>query len=96
MKALLSSLGPREREVLELRYGVSDGERLTQREVARRLGISRSYVSRLEKRAVRLVQQAWRAMQRGDPSTARPERRSRRDGGGEPGGGGVRADRQHG
>ncbi|MDI3299543.1 MAG: sigma-70 family RNA polymerase sigma factor [Bacillota bacterium] len=74
VKALLEALGPRERQVLELRYGAGGGERLTQREVARRLGISRSYVSRLEKRAVRLVQQAWKAMQHGDPRTARRPR----------------------
>ena len=46
-------LGPRERRVLELRFGLDGRRRHTQREVARVLGISRSYVSRIEKRAVR-------------------------------------------
>ncbi|MCL6522706.1 MAG: sigma-70 family RNA polymerase sigma factor [Firmicutes bacterium] len=89
VKALLESLGPRERQVLELRYGLRGGERLTQRQVARQLGISRSYVSRLEKRAVRQVRQAWQAMQHGDPRTAGRARgkaqSGRSGGGGEPG-----------
>ncbi|WP_243832523.1 RNA polymerase sporulation sigma factor SigK [Orenia marismortui] len=48
----LKELDPRERKVLELRYGLSDGEEKTQREIAERLDISRSYVSRIEKKAV--------------------------------------------
>lgn len=46
-------LAPRERRVLELRFGLNGGGRRTQREVARELGISRSYVSRIEHRALR-------------------------------------------
>lgn len=42
----------RERQVLILRYGLYGGEELPQREVAKLLGISRSYVSRIEKRAL--------------------------------------------
>lgn len=42
----------REKKVLELRFGLLDGARKTQREIARNLGISRSYVSRIEKRAL--------------------------------------------
>ena len=42
----------REREIILLRYGLGGAEPLTQREVAGRLGISRSYVSRIEKRAL--------------------------------------------
>ncbi len=45
-------LSRREREILLLRYGLGGGEPLTQREVASRLGISRSYVSRIEKKAL--------------------------------------------
>ncbi len=45
-------LGPKERQVLEMRYGIGSGLRKTQREIARMLGISRSYVSRIEKKAV--------------------------------------------
>lgn len=43
---------PKERSVLILRYGLYGGEEQTQREVGRLLGISRSYVSRIEKRAL--------------------------------------------
>ena len=42
----------REREILALRYGLDGGEEQTQREVAQRYGISRSYVSRIEKKAL--------------------------------------------
>lgn len=45
-------LSRREKKVLELRFGLEDGARKTQREIARNLGISRSYVSRIEKRAL--------------------------------------------
>lgn len=48
----LKDLAPKERQVLELRYGLTSGLRKTQREIARMLGISRSYVSRIEKKAV--------------------------------------------
>ena len=42
----------REREIIELRYGLQTGTEVTQREVGERFGISRSYVSRIEKRAL--------------------------------------------
>lgn len=42
----------REREIIELRYGLRTGEEVTQREVGAAFGISRSYVSRIEKRAL--------------------------------------------
>lgn len=48
----LDLLSPREKKVIQLRYGLLDGKQLTQREVASILGISRSYVSRIEKKAV--------------------------------------------
>jgi RNA polymerase sporulation-specific sigma factor len=48
----LKELDSRERKVLELRYGLQDGQEKTQREIADRLDISRSYVSRIEKKAV--------------------------------------------
>ncbi|HEY8415547.1 MAG TPA: RNA polymerase sporulation sigma factor SigK [Thermaerobacter sp.] len=53
VRQAVKQLGPRERKVLELRFGLDGKNRHTQREVARVLGISRSYVSRIEKRAVR-------------------------------------------
>ena len=43
-------LAPRERELIELRYGMRTGREMTQKEVADLLGISQSYISRLEKR----------------------------------------------
>ncbi|MFO7273511.1 MAG: RNA polymerase sporulation sigma factor SigK [Bacillota bacterium] len=52
LREKLKKLGGKERQVLELRYGISGGPRRTQREIARMLGISRSYVSRIEKKAV--------------------------------------------
>ncbi len=48
----VSRLSKRERKVIELRYGLTSNFRKTQREIARMLGISRSYVSRIEKRAI--------------------------------------------
>ena len=45
-------LSPRERIVLKMRYGLYNGDEFTQREIAKELGISRSYVSRIEKSAI--------------------------------------------
>ena len=49
---LESTLSPRERVVLKMRYGLYNEEEYTQREIAEQLGISRSYVSRIEKSAI--------------------------------------------
>lgn len=51
-KVIDATLGAREREIMWLRYGLDGKRALTQREVAQKLGISRSYVSRLEKKAL--------------------------------------------
>ena len=48
----LKNLTPQERKVLVLRFGLRGKERRTQKEIAKKLGISRSYVSRIEKRAI--------------------------------------------
>ena len=48
----LKKLNNREREIMELRYGLRNGEEKTQREVADMLGISQSYISRLEKKII--------------------------------------------
>ena len=53
-------LGEREREIILLRYGLSELPPMTQREVAQRLGISRSYVSRIEKSALETLLAAFR------------------------------------
>ncbi len=47
-----SILDSREREVIVYRYGLNDQDEMTQREIAKKLNISRSYVSRIEKRAL--------------------------------------------
>lgn len=49
---ICQELDPRERQVILLRYGLIDGRCLPQREIAKQLKISRSYVSRIEKKAV--------------------------------------------
>nr|WP_281252095.1 sigma-70 family RNA polymerase sigma factor [Marininema halotolerans] len=48
----LHILDEREQEVIRNRFGLSGGKEKTQREIAKELGISRSYVSRIEKRAL--------------------------------------------
>ena len=48
----VSRLEDRERVIIELRYGLSGGEEMTQKEVADLLGISQSYISRLEKKII--------------------------------------------
>ena len=52
LRAAVAALAPREREIIELRFGLSGGDELTQKEVADRLGISQSYISRLEKKII--------------------------------------------
>ena len=51
-KLVDTCLTEQERQVISLRYGLQDGRALRQREVAKQTGISRSYVSRIEKRAL--------------------------------------------
>ena len=53
-------LTDRERSIITLRYGLDDRPPRTQREIASRCGISRSYVSRIEKRALEKLEQAMR------------------------------------
>lgn len=56
-RAVQTVLEPREREILRMRYGLSGATPLTQREVAEHCGISRSYVSRIEKKALRKLRE---------------------------------------
>lgn len=51
-KILPDILTEREQEIIVLRYGLMDDKPVTQKQIANRLGISRSYVSRIEKRAL--------------------------------------------
>lgn len=48
----VATLDPREREIIEMRFGLGGREELTQKEVAEKLGISQSYISRLEKKII--------------------------------------------
>ncbi len=50
LRRAVAALSPRERQIMELRFGLADGVERTQKEVADALGISQSYISRLEKR----------------------------------------------
>lgn len=50
LRSAVDELNPRERVIIEMRYGLIDGNELTQKEVADALGISQSYISRLEKK----------------------------------------------
>lgn len=52
LKEYIKILTSREREVLTKRYGLDGQDEITQKEIAKNLGISRSYVSRIEKRAI--------------------------------------------
>ncbi len=52
-------LTEREKEIIILRYGLTGGEEVTQREIGSMLGISRSYVSRIEKRALGKLREAF-------------------------------------
>lgn len=52
IKKYLSILDEREKEVIIGRFGLNTQQEKTQREIAKELGISRSYVSRIEKRAL--------------------------------------------
>ncbi|WP_295209342.1 RNA polymerase sporulation sigma factor SigK [Ruminococcus sp.] len=52
-------LDERERQIITLRYGLHGGAPLPQREVAKMLGISRSYVSRIEKKALELLRKSF-------------------------------------
>ena len=58
VQRVLSSLPARERLVLEMRYGLTDGKQHPQHEVAKVLGTSRSDVSRVEKKAIGLLREA--------------------------------------
>lgn len=58
-------LEPREEEIIRLRYGLNGEEELTQREIGEKLSISRSYISRIEKKALEKLKYALEADDRG-------------------------------
>ena len=53
LRSAVKGLNARERVIIEMRYGLNGGEELTQKEVADALGISQSYISRLEKKIMK-------------------------------------------
>lgn len=53
LRGAVSELGDREREIMEMRFGLIDGKEKTQKEVAEQIGISQSYISRLEKKIIK-------------------------------------------
>ena len=62
LRMLVSKLKPREKQIMEMRFGLSGNTEHTQKEVADSLGISQSYISRLEKRIIeRLKRELERA-----------------------------------
>ena len=63
LSAAIASLSPREKEIITMRFGLGGTREQTQKEVADRLGISQSYISRLEKRIIaRLKKEIVRMM----------------------------------
>jgi len=61
LRTAVARLSPRERQIMELRFGLGDGVEHTQKEVADAIGISQSYISRLEKRIIRRLRQEMEA-----------------------------------
>ena len=59
LRQALEELSPREREIVEMRYGLAGRKELTQKEVAAILGISQSYISRLEKRIMQRLRKEF-------------------------------------
>ena len=53
LRNAVSELSQREREIMEMRFGLIDGKEKTQKEVADTIGISQSYISRLEKKIIK-------------------------------------------
>ncbi|WP_110112913.1 RNA polymerase sporulation sigma factor SigE [Bacillus sp. CGMCC 1.16541] len=58
----LHQLNDREKQIMELRFGLSGGEEKTQKDVADMLGISQSYISRLEKRIIKRLRKEFNKM----------------------------------
>lgn len=63
LRLAMDRLSDREKLIMELRFGLDNGEEKTQKEVADRLGISQSYISRLEKRIIRRLRKEFCRME---------------------------------
>lgn len=53
----IEKLDPREKQIMKMRFGLSNGKEMTQKQVADAVGISQSYISRLEKRIIKSIRQ---------------------------------------
>ena len=62
LRQAMQKLSGREKRIMELRFGLNNGIEKTQREVADLLGISQSYISRLEKKILKKLQREIRKM----------------------------------
>ena len=58
----MEKLSGREREIVEMRFGLAGSREMTQKEVAERMGISQSYISRLEKKIIGRLQSEIRKL----------------------------------
>ncbi len=58
----VAELGGREKEIMEMRFGLNDGKEKTQKEVAEIIGISQSYISRLEKKIIKKLRHKLESM----------------------------------
>lgn len=58
----VNRLNPREKQIMQMRFGLLDGVEHTQKEVADQIGISQSYISRLEKRIIRRLRKELEAL----------------------------------
>nr|WP_276538457.1 RNA polymerase sporulation sigma factor SigE [Dehalobacterium formicoaceticum] len=63
LNTAMTKLNPREKKIMELRFGLVDGVEKTQKEVADFLGISQSYISRLEKRIIKRLKKEIHKME---------------------------------
>ena len=60
-KYINEDLSKREQTIIKLRYGLFNEKQLTQREIAKKLNISRSYVSRIEKKVVSILRKKFKS-----------------------------------
>ena len=60
LKREINSLNDREKEIMTLRYGLNNTLEYTQKEVAEKLGISQSYISRIEKKVIKKLKQTMK------------------------------------
>lgn len=63
LRLAMEKLSPREKKIMELRFGLTNGKEKTQKEVADLLGISQSYISRLEKRIIKRLKKEIKKME---------------------------------